>query len=213
MAKALTLLQPWASLIVMGAKKIETRSWRTNYRGELLIHASKKFHFQDVELCHYKPFIDFIPDKGKLPTGAIIGKVDLVAIEETNDPLFMASVTEEERKFGNYNANRYGWILQNPVMFAKPIPTGGALSIWEFDFSSYCTSCGSASDCFRTAHAHNVNGTMVHLIKEGERLCRECVSKRGLPTLSDINEERKKAPLHSHYHEQAEQQHRNQKLK
>lgn len=41
--KALTLTQPWASLVAIGAKKIETRSWRTAYRGPLAIHAAKGF--------------------------------------------------------------------------------------------------------------------------------------------------------------------------
>lgn len=39
--KALTLQQPWATLVAIGAKKIETRSWKTNYRGEIAIHVSK----------------------------------------------------------------------------------------------------------------------------------------------------------------------------
>lgn len=40
--KALTLHQPWASLIAIGVKSIETRSWSTKYRGPLAIHASAK---------------------------------------------------------------------------------------------------------------------------------------------------------------------------
>lgn len=40
--KAITLWQPWASLIAIGAKKYETRSWKTNYRGPIAIHAAKK---------------------------------------------------------------------------------------------------------------------------------------------------------------------------
>ena len=39
--RALTVRQPWASLIACGAKTIETRSWKTSYRGSLLIHAGK----------------------------------------------------------------------------------------------------------------------------------------------------------------------------
>lgn len=39
--KAITLTQPWATLIAIGAKKIETRSWGTSYRGPLAIHAAK----------------------------------------------------------------------------------------------------------------------------------------------------------------------------
>ena len=39
--KALTVIQPWASAIAVGTKRIETRSWATKYRGPLLIHAGK----------------------------------------------------------------------------------------------------------------------------------------------------------------------------
>jgi len=42
MLKAITILQPWASLIACGAKQIETRSWATKYRGQLAIHAGKQ---------------------------------------------------------------------------------------------------------------------------------------------------------------------------
>lgn len=41
--KVISLLQPWATLAVIGQKKIETRSWSTKYRGPLLIHASKRW--------------------------------------------------------------------------------------------------------------------------------------------------------------------------
>lgn len=41
--KVISLLQPWASLVILGHKKIETRSWNTKYRGDLLIHASKRW--------------------------------------------------------------------------------------------------------------------------------------------------------------------------
>jgi activating signal cointegrator 1 len=40
--KALSLWKPWASLIVIGAKRFATRHWETSYRGPLLIHAAKR---------------------------------------------------------------------------------------------------------------------------------------------------------------------------
>jgi hypothetical protein len=46
--KVLTLHQPWASLIAVGVKTIETRSWSTQYRGPLAIHAGAKFVFGEV---------------------------------------------------------------------------------------------------------------------------------------------------------------------
>ena len=39
--KALTIIQPWATLIASGHKVNETRSWKTNYRGEILIHEER----------------------------------------------------------------------------------------------------------------------------------------------------------------------------
>lgn len=47
--KAITLWQPWASLIACGAKTIETRSWGTPYRGPLAIHASKRMNQELIE--------------------------------------------------------------------------------------------------------------------------------------------------------------------
>ena len=52
--KVISVLQPWASLIVMGAKKIETRSWQTKYTGELLIHASLGKSREGLALWHSK---------------------------------------------------------------------------------------------------------------------------------------------------------------
>ena len=40
--KAITIWQPWASLIAIGVKQYETRSWKTDYRGPIAIHAAKK---------------------------------------------------------------------------------------------------------------------------------------------------------------------------
>lgn len=54
--KALALTQPWASLVAFGAKKIETRTWATAYRGQLAIHASKTWSKEDQALCEREPF-------------------------------------------------------------------------------------------------------------------------------------------------------------
>lgn len=49
--KCISLWQPWASAIAVGAKRVETRSWPTNYRGPLAIHAAKRCVWD--ELCHF----------------------------------------------------------------------------------------------------------------------------------------------------------------
>lgn len=140
--KTLSLLQPWATLVVMGAKKIETRSWNTKYRGELLIHASVN-NKAAKELCHTDPFLNYIRHWTDLPYGAIIGKVDLIstgatekfnrAILEDMIPNITLELWKQEVAFGDYSPGRYGWLLSDPVHFKTPTPAKGALSLWEFE--------------------------------------------------------------------------------
>ena len=69
--KALTVCQPWASLIVAGIKDVEDRSWRTDYRGRLVIHAGN--HIDHDALDAYRHLLD-----DDLPLEALIGSVTLV---------------------------------------------------------------------------------------------------------------------------------------
>ncbi|HEY0731738.1 MAG TPA: ASCH domain-containing protein [Chitinophagaceae bacterium] len=132
--KTLSLLQPWASLVVMGVKTIETRSWNTRHRGELLIHASlgKKASV----LVQDPPFIKYIPDFNALPFGAIIGKVvleDVLPVEHLfYSDAIMNKLTLEEKAFGDYAKGRFAWILSHPEQFNDPIPVKGGLGLWEF---------------------------------------------------------------------------------
>ena len=136
--KALSLLQPWATLVVMGVKQIETRSWQTAYRGPLLIHASKgkagEIFAQDP------PFKKYIPNFKQLPFGYIIGKVTLTdiirigtgSLTHTSNET-MNKLTMEEKAFGDYTAGRFAWILQDSVAFKTPLGARGSLTLWEFD--------------------------------------------------------------------------------
>ncbi len=71
--KALSLLQPWATLVVIGVKQIETRSWSTAYRGPLLIHASKGK--AGKIFAHEPPFKKYIPDFKQLLFGFIMTRL------------------------------------------------------------------------------------------------------------------------------------------
>lgn len=130
--KVLSLRQPWADLCVIpGAKSNETRNWITKYRGELFIHASKMFHFSDLELCRQDRFFKlFIPDPTILVTGAIIGKVTLVDCVPTES--LDGKISKQERAFGDYSPGRFAWILENPIRLKQPIPTAESLSIWNY---------------------------------------------------------------------------------
>ncbi len=54
--KAITLWQPWATLVAIGAKRFETRSWSTHYRGPLAIHAAKTS--RDIKRYRGRPKIE-----------------------------------------------------------------------------------------------------------------------------------------------------------
>ena len=132
--KALSLLQPWASLVVMGLKKIETRSWQTAYRGTLFIHAS--LGKKGKVLAREAPFSKYVSDFDRLPFGAVIGKVELEDVLPVEALFYsdakLATLTLEEKAFGDYTKGRYAWLLSEPVLFEKPIPVKGSLGLWPF---------------------------------------------------------------------------------
>ncbi len=122
--KAISIQQPWASLIALNIKPIENRSWKTKYRERVLIHASGKSagdirniltEEQEMSL----PAIAFLSEN--YPTSAIIGEVTIVDCVQ-NHP----SIWAEQ---GCWN-----WVLENPVMYEKAIyNVKGKLSFWDFE--------------------------------------------------------------------------------
>src|SRR6202030_3531482 len=91
--KTLTLTQPWATLVALGAKRIETRSWRTSYRGPLAIHAAKRMPKAAISLCWDTPFRAALEAGGYgpgggtatnpfgLPLGAVIAVTVLIDVQ------------------------------------------------------------------------------------------------------------------------------------
>ena len=76
--KALTLLQPWASLVAIGVKRWETRAWRTSYAGPLAIHASKGFPDDARLLAHEEEMLGHLPSPTALPRQAVLAVVRVV---------------------------------------------------------------------------------------------------------------------------------------
>jgi hypothetical protein len=153
--KAITLTQPWASLVSIGAKRIETRSWQTRYRGVLAIHAGKglgpvggwagleDMYTREPVRSHITPLIcgGGTWDVRRLPFGAIIAVADLVECEritplriQQNGWLFADGqrweLTEQERAFGDYEPGRFAWLLSNIRMLSTPLPARGAQGLW-----------------------------------------------------------------------------------
>lgn len=139
--KAITLHQPWASLIACGAKKIETRSWPTRYRGPIAIHAGVKpfdtASYLDRELYCFSDALGLsdIFSFNQLPYGAVISIADLAAcILITTETLQSIKDTygEKELAFGDLEVGRYAWMLGN-VRRIEPVPVRGFQRIWNWD--------------------------------------------------------------------------------
>ena len=132
--RCLTIRQPWATLVAVGEKQFETRSWRTGYRGELAIHAGKKV---DKAICRQEPFRSVLARYGytsdNLPTGVIIAKGLLEECYEiTHDGNGEGWVIGNEHAFGDYTEGRFAWKLADMNLLKEPIPVIGKLGLWKY---------------------------------------------------------------------------------
>lgn len=132
--KAITLTQPWATLVAIRAKKIETRSWATAYTGPLAIHSAKSFPDWARRLCQHEPF-DAALDRFKLiaddlPLGYVIATCRLAKVEQIN--LFTELPPDPEYSFGDYSVGRFMFHLEEVKMLEVPVPARGALGLWEW---------------------------------------------------------------------------------
>lgn len=131
--KVLSIIEPWATLIKEGKKVIETRSWKTSYRGELYIHASgKKIKRSDEGILKLLKLIPDVP----MGYGTIICKCKLVDCIYM-DQEFLNKIQKDQQEFlcGEYCLGRYAWILEDVQALTKPIPAKGHLNIWNYDDS------------------------------------------------------------------------------
>lgn len=141
----LSLWQPWATLWVSGLKNGETRSWPTKHRGELVVHAARRWSREQQAAC-FEPLIrqllaSLMP-KGSpycmdtlnvlLPRGRTIGVVhvtDCLPITEG----YVDS--DEELACGDFTPGRYHWITDHGrrCTFAEPLPIVGRQRIFHVD--------------------------------------------------------------------------------
>lgn len=128
--KALTLTQPWATLVATGKKRIETRSWRTGYRGPLAIHAAKGFPAAARRFAEHEHTLGRLPSP--IPFGAVLCIVRLTDCQPAEEAIF--DISALERLYGDYTygAGRWAWFLDDVKVFATPIPARGALGLWNW---------------------------------------------------------------------------------
>lgn len=127
--KVITIKQPFATLIAEGLKEYEFRTWKTKYRGDILIHAGKGIDKEAMKRYEHLN-LDY-------PNGCIIAKAtitDCIVIDENarkmlkqKNPLVYSNVIKHTEW------NGYGFKLEN-VEKIKPIPANGKLSLWDYDY-------------------------------------------------------------------------------
>lgn len=128
--KVISIKEPFATFIKDGYKKIETRSWKTNYRGELFIHASGKNIAKEFLTNGY---VVSLTNELNMNYGNIICRgnlVDCVYMDE--DFLKLMKKNEKEFNLGLYELGRYAWIFED-VEPIYPIPAKGKLNIWNYN--------------------------------------------------------------------------------
>jgi len=129
--KALSIQQPWASLICAGVKDVENRTWKTSHRGKLLIHVSgtktsieKLIRSQPIEyvaeIMNQSETFGQLPIPEDMPIGAIIGYVDVVDCIDDSKSEWAAP-------------GQYHFILKNAHLFDKPIMNvKGQLHLFDY---------------------------------------------------------------------------------
>jgi hypothetical protein len=154
--KAISLWQPWASAIALGAKQIETRHWPTNYRGKLAIHAAKRMNKNELLVIQCQGswagvFMPVVSPHSSthlwdvLPFGAIVAVCELIDCRPTGSFTNAELDTNRyraqdagkqmypwtERQMGNYELGRFGWVLANIKALPEPIPFVGRQGLFN----------------------------------------------------------------------------------
>lgn len=127
--RVLSIKEPYASLLKDNIKHIETRSWKTNYRGEIYIHASKGIDNDYLK----KDELDKYVNKDDFKCGYIIAKANLVDCIYMDDE-FLNKIKKDKLEYlcGDYRLGRYAWVLED-IKPISPIPAKGHLGIWNYN--------------------------------------------------------------------------------
>lgn len=129
--KALTIHQPYARLIVTGAKRVENRTWYTPFRGALLIHAGKSREWLDgVDEAEYAAPGD------PLEFGAIVGRCRVsrciapagIEMGAQSNAFYRALLAPDHRHHVN---GPWCWVLDSIVRFTEPHPWRGAQGLFD----------------------------------------------------------------------------------
>jgi len=143
--KAITVKQPWASLMFIEngyqPKDIENRTWKTNFRGRVLIHAGATILrpqglFTDDQWDNIRGDMRYKVLHSDLPTSAIIGSVEIVDCVINHSSIWAEKsedrIVNRDGIASSHYFKTYNWVLANPILFPKPIPAKGKQSFWDY---------------------------------------------------------------------------------
>src|SRR5262245_38334629 len=132
---ALSVCQPWASLLVLGHKRFETRGWHTGHRGPLAIHASKLLPPAARQLCLCDPVRRLLAESGfrcwtRLPRGVVLGTVELLRCLRVEE-LLPGLLAGDEPPLGDFRPGQWAWEVASPRPLAEPLPARGRLGLFQ----------------------------------------------------------------------------------
>ena len=136
---AISLWEPWASLIRYGSKTVETRGWSTNFRGPLLICAAKRWSKEQYEYLHSVPVQNRLwRATGRTPTeatdmlfGKAVAVANLVDVASTDSNEY-ADLFGEQGHFGNFGPGRFGWVLKD-IVAIRPFTVRGSQGLFRVE--------------------------------------------------------------------------------
>jgi hypothetical protein len=134
--RALSLWPPWGTFIARGLKRIETRSWPTDYRGTIAIHQTRAWQANVVtDFCQpgqifhrYLQSLGFVRGYIDVPLGCVVAFADIVDCVPTEAVEGLSTV---ERNVGDYTPGRWAWKLENVVRLTQPYPCKGGQRLWR----------------------------------------------------------------------------------
>ncbi len=125
--KVLTIKQPWATLIALGYKEYEFRSWNTKYRGDILIHAGKSIETKYLYILKELGIKEY-------EIGQIIAKATITDCVKITEELENNLIASNKLVYGATRGRAaYGFKLENVEIVKKPIPVKGQLRLWNYD--------------------------------------------------------------------------------
>ena len=151
MMPCLGLYDPWASLVAFEEKRVETRSWKRKYRGELAIYATKAFPIDAQHACLQAPFRDVLSlHRYRMefaPRGFVLCTVKLIDIVPTDQELARQRCGWIQRMraagyhtwtpglhedaFGDYGPDRFAWLMADVRLLKTPIQVRGHQGMWH----------------------------------------------------------------------------------